>query len=562
MRFRFVVILHLFVLSALLVPAVMAAVNTTPRLVVVVTLDQFPHEYLTRFQEYFGPSGFRYLMNGAVFANATYKHANTSTGPGHAVILSGTYGRTNGIVTNSWYDRTQHRRVYCVEDKSVQLLGSDAEGRSPANFNGLTYGDMLRINTSFRSKVISISNKDRAAILTGGKFANLVLWMRDSLFVTSTYYAQTLPPWVQKFNGSGKINSYFGSVWEKILPAAAYDKVDRDDAPYEEGGNGMGRTFPHPIRGKDAQSRTSSYYSALLSSPFGAEVLAELAKQAVSGELLGKRGVTDLLSVSFSSTDYVGHSFGPYSQEMLDMVVRMDRILSDFLDFLGREIGRDRCLFVLTSDHGVSPIPQFLQTHSAAPVIKRFSSATLVAAVESVLTSRFPRTQKGLWIEHSSGGSLFFSQPALAAANATAEQAGRVVCDLLVSQPEVACAFTREQIRTLTPTTVLEQRLRNSFFERRSGDVIYAVRPLWTEGAEEPGATHGSPVESDAHVALLFRGAGVRPGVYQSEASPADIAPTLSALTGVEFTPDRDGRVLEEAVDTRTPGDKGTARPR
>jgi len=535
-----------------------AGVATHPRLVVVITLDQFPYEYLTRFEKYFtqptnGPGGFRYLMDGAVFANATYKHASTSTGPGHAVLLSGTYGRSNGIVTNSWYDRVQRRRVYCVEDKTVQLVGGSGEGRSPANFTALTYGDMLRINSAFRSKVISISNKDRAAILPGGKFANLVLWMRDSAFVTSTYYASSLPPWAQKFNASGKINSYFGKVWEKSLPAAAYEEVDRDDAPYEEGGDGLGRTFPHPIRGKDALAITSSYYSALVSSPFGAEVLAELAKQAVIGEQLGKRGVTDLLSVSFSSTDYVGHSFGPYSQEMLDLIVRMDRILSDFFLFLGREVGAEQCLLVLTSDHGVSPIPQFLKAHTTAPVIKQFSSATLVAEIETVLTTRFPRAQKDAWIEHYSGGSVFLSQAALAAGNVTAEQAGRVVCDDMLTRPEVWGAFTREQIRTMVPGTLLERRIQNSFYETRSGDVIIAFRPLWTEGLEEPGASHGAPVESDAHVPILIRGTGVRPGIYYDEASPVDIAPTLSAMTGVEFTPTREGRVLVEAMAQEEP---------
>jgi predicted AlkP superfamily pyrophosphatase or phosphodiesterase len=562
MRSRFVFILRLFMLSALLVPTGMAAINTTPRLVVVITLDQFPYEYLSRFQEYFGPSGFRYMMNGAVFANATFKHANTSTGPGHAVILSGTYGRTNGIVANNWYDRTQHRRVYCVEDKTVQLLGSNAEGRSPANFVGLTYGDMLRINTGFRAKVIALSNKDRAAILTGGKYANIALWMRDSAFVTSTYYTNALPAWVQKFNASGKANSYFGKMWEKSLPAGAYALVDRDDAPYEEDNDGFGRTFPHPIRGKDPHAITSSYYNALLCSPFGAELLADLAKQAVTGEALGRRGVTDLLSVSFSSTDYVGHAFGPHSQEMLDMAVRVDRILADFFRFLDREIGLAHCLFVLTSDHGVSPIPQYLAAHANGPVINRFSASAIVAAAESVLTARFPRADKDKWIENRSGGSLFFAPGALAAAKISAETAGRAVCEALLLRPEVAVAFTREQLRTLSPATVLERRVRNSFHEARSGDVVVAFRPLWFEGGEEPGASHGLPVESDAHVPVLFRGAGVRPGVYQNEASPADIAPTLSALTGVEFTPDREGRVLVEAMGTGVPGEKANSKPR
>ncbi len=552
----------IFILTATLCLTAPAQLAKQPRLVVVIILDQFPHEYLTRFQKHFGSTGFQYLLNGAVFADATYKHANTSTGPGHAVILSGTYGRTNGIINNSWYDRSERRRVYCVEDRTVRLLGSNDEGRSPAHFIGLTYGDMLRINTAFRAKVISISNKDRAAILLGGKYANLALWMKDSVFVTSTYYAQGLPSWVQKFNASGKVNSYFGSVWEKCLPPAAYEEVDRDDAQYEDGGNGLGLTFPHPIRGDDPRRITPSYYSALLSSPFGAEVLGELAKRAILGEQLGKRGVSDLLCVSFSSTDYVGHAFGPHSQEVLDMCVRMDRILAGFFDFLGQEFGLSQCLIILTSDHGVSPIPQFLQAHSSAPVLKHFTSKAIAADVESVLTERFPQKRKTKWIGNYSGGSLFFSEEALAAAGISAEIAGRMVCDALLLRPEVACAFTREQMRTLCPGTQLERRMRNSYYETESGDVLLAFRPLWIQGEEEHGASHGAPVEWDAHVPLLIRGTGVGSGVFHGEASPVDIAPTLSALTGVEFTPGSEGRVLVEAMSTEAAGkkDRGKAK--
>jgi predicted AlkP superfamily pyrophosphatase or phosphodiesterase len=378
--------------------------------------------------------------------------------------------------------------------------------------------------------------------------------MKDSVFVTSTYYSQALPSWVRTFNASGKINSYFNSVWEKSLPPRAYEEVDRDDAPYEDGGSGLGLTFPHIIRGEDPRIISRSYYPALLSSPFGAEMLADLAKQAIVGEQLGQRGVPDLLCVSFSSTDYVGHAFGPHSQEVLDMCVRMDRILAGFFDFLGQKFGLSHCLIVLTSDHGVSPIPQYLQAHTSAPVINRFTSNAIAAVVESVLTARFPQTQKTKWIENYSGGSLFLSERALAAAGVSVENAGRAVCEALRLRPEVACAFTREEIRTLNTGSLLERRMRNSDHETRSGDVVLAFRPLWIEGEEEPGASHGSPLEWDAHVPLLIRGPGTVSGVFYGEASPADIAPTLSALTGVEFTPANEGRVLVEAIGTGTTG--------
>ena len=489
------------------------------------------------------------IDGGAVFTNASYKHANTTTGPGHAVILSGTYGRTNGIVSNSWYDRTQKRSIYCVEDRSVQLLGSTAEGRSPANFTTVTFGDMLRISTAFHAKVITISNKDRAAILPGGKYANMAFWMMDSSFVSSTYYAQALPAWARKFNASGKINSYFGRIWERSLPPSAFDAVDDDDVPYEDGSNGLGRTFPHPIRGDSATARTPSYYSALLTSPFGAEVLASFAKEAVIGEGLGKHPDTDLLSVSFSSTDYVGHAFGPYSHEMLEMNVSMDRILADFFRFLDREVGLSRCLIVMTADHGVSPVAEYLHERSGRPAVQRLLWKPLAARAESLLTTRFPAAKGRKWIERFSGGTLYLDAETLTAAGVTTETASRAFCDDLLQCPEVAAAFTRQDIRSGGAGSRLERRVWNSFHERRSGDAFVVFNPLWQSGLGGDGASHGEPVESDAHVMLMMRGSGIRPGLYDEDASPADIAPTLSALTGVEFTPFCAGRILREALD-------------
>ncbi|MBK7258731.1 MAG: alkaline phosphatase family protein [Ignavibacteriae bacterium] len=520
----------------------------TPRLVVIVTLDQFPYDYLARYQQFYGQGGFRYLLDGAVFTNASYKHANTSTGPGHAVILSGTYARTNGISRNSWYDRNLGRSMYCVEDRSVEILGAKAEGRSPVNYKTYTYGDMLRIGTAFKAKSIAISNKDRAAILPGGKLANIALWQVDSAFVSSTYYVKELPPWVKKFNASGMVNSFFGKTWERTLPPAAFALVDRDDAPYEGFPAGQGRTFPHPIVGDSASHITSSYYGSLLGSPYGAEVLAALAREAVIGEQLGTRGVTDMLSVSFSSPDYVGHEYGPNSQEMLEMNVQMDRILADFFRFLDKQVGLSQCVIVLTADHGVSTIPAYVSHTIGRAIFQKLDGKAIRARAESLLTARFGTPGSGKWVESLSAGSLFIAPAALAHAGVTAEVAAGVVCDDMRRRPEVVAAFTRGQILALTDGSRLEQRLRNSFNDERSGDAIIVYSPFYKDNPDEHGASHGDPIESDAHVPVIFRGPGIRPGTYDADASPADIAPTLSALTGVEFTPLREGRVLLEAL--------------
>jgi predicted AlkP superfamily pyrophosphatase or phosphodiesterase len=522
-----------------------------PRLVVVVTLDQFPYDYIARYQHFYGKGGFRYLLEGgAVFADASYKHANTSTGPGHAVILSGTYARANGIVRNSWYDRALGRNVYCVEDRSVSLLGAKGEGRSPANFTGFTYGDMLRIGTAFKAKTVSISNKDRASILPGGKLATIALWQIDSAFVSSTYYMKGLPPWVKKFNASGMINGFFGKTWEHMLPPSAFALVDKDDAPYEGFPAGQGRSFPHPIVGDSASHITSSYYTSLLGSPYGAQVIAAIAREAVIGEQLGTRGVTDLLAVSFSSTDYVGHSYGPNSQEMLEMNVQMDRVLAGFFEFLDKQVGLAHCVIVLTADHGVSPIPSYVSENAGGrPIFQKVSVKAMKAQAETLLTHRFRRPQQGSWIENYSGGSLYISSAACAEAGITTETAAGVVCDVFRNRPEVIATYTRGQILGMTGGTRLEQRYRNSFNDEHSGDAIIAYGPFWKEDPDEHGASHGDPIESDAHVPVILRGNGIRPGIYFTEASPVDIAPTLSALTGVEFTPLREGRILLEALE-------------
>lgn len=552
-------ILPLLIFSVLLTAGRHAAAQhpapASPRLVVVLVLDQFPHHYLARFDKHFGPGGFRYLTGGgATFTNTTFKHANTSTGPGHAVLLSGTYARLNGITQNSWYDPVQGRNVYCVEDPSVRIIGASGEGRSPAHFEGFTYGDMLRIQNTFKSKSISLSNKDRAAILMGGRYADIALWMKDSLFVTSSYYTEHLPAWVERFNASGKSTSYFNAVWDRALPLAAYAEVDSDDVPYEEDPDGLGRAFPHPIRGKDTTQITPSYFSALLTSPFSADLLAALAKEAVKEERLGKRGVTDLLAVSFSSTDYVGHAFGPQSHEMLDMTVRMDRLLADFFRFLDREVGLAHCLFVMTSDHGVSPIPWYINTRSGRSLFRGFDRKSLTADAERILAASFRTADSLAWIDRIRGTEIYFRRATLQAAGVEAEAAARVLCDYLARRPEVATALTRGQLRMLSPRTPLEQRLLNSFNEHRGGDAVVVLQPTLTSGDGDAGATHGYPFESDAHVALVMRGPGVVPGIYHHDASPADIGPTLCVLTGVEFMPIRQGRVLVEALDTRVRG--------
>ncbi len=524
-----------------------------PRLVVVIILDQFRYEYLTRFGTYFGPDGLRYLMdNGANLTNATYKHALTSTGPGHTVILTGTYGNTNGIIANSWYDRNTGKNLYCMRDPSCRVIGANREGSSPANILVTTLGDELRLHDAFRPKVISLSTKDRASIPLGGKFANLALWMIDSVFVTSSYYAERLPTWVEAMNASGLVNSYFGKRWEKCLPESAYATVDVDDASYEDGRNGLGRVFPHPIVGNDPVRITPSYYEALLTSPYGNEILAALAKRAVVAESLGNRGVTDLLCFNLSSNDYVGHRFGPHSQEVLDISIRADRLLADFFAFLEREIGLENCLIVVTSDHGAGPAAGYLRTHVPQSMPAVSARQPLKEYCEAALTGAFgPLHGSSSWVAQMISRGIYLNPAALAEKNLSVEAAARVLVDSILTRREIFAAYSAGQIAALTPQSVVELRMKNSFFPQRSGDVVYCFPPYYHEEEEWMGAQHGAPYEYDAHVVLLIAGEGIQKGMYAMEASPADIAPTLAALLGIEFPSARAGRVLVEILKPR-----------
>lgn len=524
-----------------------------PRLVVIISIDQFRYDYLTRFSEHFGRGGFNYLLDeGASFSNATFKHALNLTGAGHAVIASGSYGSTNGIIANNWYDGATRRNMYCVQDDSVRIVGARGPGKSPRNLIGSTFGDVLRMSTAFQSKVISVAGKDRAAILMGGHLANGVYWMAESLFVSSTYYMNDLPQWVQNFNRSGTINSYYGRVWEKVLPEDAYAMQDVDDAPYEDGGNGLGTAFPHRITGDDPSRLTGSYYHALGSSPFASEILDAFVREAIRSEKLGQRNVTDLLCIGFSANDIVGHAFGPNSHEVLDMTARTDRMLEGFFAFLDEEVGLRHCVIVLTSDHGVAPIPEFVLKHKHDAPAGRLGHARLEEYVNASLTKAYGALKKNQrWLDRIANNSIHLNPDALHEKKLTVEAAARVVAGDLITRPEIAVALTRSDLSTLHTVSDLELRMKRSFHPARSGDVFFALKPYYISDSWSTGTTHGQPYDYDAHVPVIFVGDGIRRGAYATEASPADIAPTLSALLGIEFPAGREGRVLVEALDLR-----------
>lgn len=532
-------------LVALVSVAVSAgAQRPTPDLVVLISLDQFRADYLQRFRPYFGSSGFNLLLGrGAVFSDCHHRHALTNTGPGHAVMLTGTFANTNGIIENDWIDRNTLRPTNCVSDPSVEIIGrataaQKPEGRSPRNLNVTTVGDEFKLARGGKPKVIGIANKDRAAILMSGHLADAAYFMQEGSFVTSTYYMKQVPTWVAAWNQEGKARSYFGKVWDRVLPASAYDIQGPDDMEGEYTGGGLGRTFPKTITGGENKPG-SAFYSSLGSTPFASELLADFAKAAVMHENLGKRGTTDILCLGFSAPDAIGHSYGPNSHEVMDNAVRTDRILGELFEFLEGWVGLNRCTIILTADHGAPPMPEYLRATGRDIPTGRMRFRDAARAEEEALNARFgPLADKGPWLLNYG----LIQPSALTEKNLDPKEVQTVMRDAALKLPWVEAAYTRSQLERGDVNDSLGRQALLSFNRERSGDLMVLVKPYFFQ--RDVGVSHGSPYNYDTHVPLLWYGVGVPRGEHTERVGVDDLAPTLSHLLGIPAPPKANGRVL------------------
>lgn len=516
-----------------------AAPVSPPRLVVVIVVDQFRSDYLRRFRPFFGPGGFnRFLQTGASFPQARYRHATTSTCPGHAVILTGSYAEVNGIIANGWYDRGTAGPVNCAEDKGVSLVGSAGPGRSPRRLLARTVGDLLKRATAGRSRVVTVAGKDRSAIMLGGHLGDAAYWMVDTMFVTSTYYRRDLPPWVREFNGARPVSAYFGRTWDRLLPAASYQMMGPDDEPAESDVAGMGRMFPHPLAGR----------AAFENSPFLNDVLADFALRAVEAEGLGRDTVPDLLGIGFSASDHVGHTYGPDSHEVMDATLRLDRTLRRLFDALDRTIGLASVVVVLTADHGVGPMPEVVKRHHpGASVARRQDPASIEAAARRALVARYGRIPAPGWIVYHSPPMMYLNVGALEARHVPVGDAECVAQAAVQAFPGVHEVLTSEELGRQRARGV-ETAATRSFYPPRSGNLYYTLEPYLLADAGRTGADHGTTWRYDQEVPLLWLGRGIIPGEHQGPADIADIAPTLSALLGLASPAGATGRALAGLV--------------
>jgi predicted AlkP superfamily pyrophosphatase or phosphodiesterase len=509
-----------------------------PKLVVAIVVDQLRYDYLERFQDHFSSNGFKLLTDrGAFLTFAHYNYSPTVTGPGHASFLSGSTPSSHGIIGNDWFNRQTRKSVYCVEDQSVEGVGTaPSNGRmSPRNFIGSNFADELRLR--FHSKVVGISMKDRGAILPAGRKPAGAYWFESASgnFITSSYYRTNLPAWVVSFNERKRASAFIGQTWDRLIDSKFY--TDPDDAAGESLLPGEKTpTFPHVVAAGGREG-----YGIIISSPFGNQLLAEFARAAIEGEHLGESGVPDLLCVSFSSIDYIGHAFGPYSQEVQDAMLRLDRQLNEFFEYLGHRFGLANIVVVLSADHGVAPTAEFAAEKGLEG--SRLNQTLLMAELAGKLDSKFGKGSYFL-SPRLFDGNIYLNLETLADKKISVNEVSASIREWVLATGQYQAVFTRDQLLEGRAPGLIGQMALNGYNPERSGDLVLVAKPFHIPGDSKSGTTHGSPYNYDTHVPVLFFGSPFIPGRYPDEFSISDIAPTLSVAFHLEEPSNSSGRPL------------------
>jgi Type I phosphodiesterase / nucleotide pyrophosphatase len=519
------------------------AVDREPRLVMQITVDQLRGDLPGRFADRLGDGGFRYLMEkGTWYMDAHYQHANTETAVGHATLSTGADPSRHGVVANDWIDQDTGVFVYNTEDDRHHIIGKEArahEGVSPRNLMASTISDEMVVHNGGRSRAFSVSVKDRGAILPGGHVGK-AFWFskRSGEFVTSTYYYDDYPSWVKQWNASKPADTYKGKSWELLHDRATYVHGEMDDRPYEADFKPLGRTFPHSLGGD-----TKYFYLFLTLTPVGDALTLDFAKALIENEQLGRNpsGAPDYLQISFSSTDYIGHLFGPSSLETEDNILRLDRTLADLFHFIDEKIGLDQTLIVLSGDHGAPEAPEYMAEMGLSTGRFAFDWFKTEGPLTEALQKKYGRAD---FISGHSHPYLYLNLDAIASARLNVADVERFVADELIKIPGIAYAQTRSDLLAgrITESPVQNQ-IRRSFHPTRSGNIHMVPEQYWflhsTEEAEKMGigsiaAIHGSPWAYDTFVPIFFAGHSVPAQIIRRRVAPTDIAVTVTTYLGVK----------------------------
>jgi predicted AlkP superfamily pyrophosphatase or phosphodiesterase len=501
-----------------------SAYNARPKLVVIVVIDQFRGDYLERYRDQWGEGGFRLLLDrGADFTDCNYNYANTRTAPGHATLLTGAYTNGHGIMANEWWDPQKKAMVAAADDDQTKLVGlaGDVPGASPHNLLADTLGDELKLATQGKSRVFAISLKDRASVLPGGFSADGAYWIdrATGAWITSTYYRTELPKWVQDFNNNKRGDKYLNQEWK------------------DSNGNVLRTTKP-------AEGKAGNFYDLVGSTPLANDYEFEFARELITYEKLGSGPATDLLIVSLSANDILGHKVGPDSAEMQAMAMAMDRQLAGFFEYLGHQIGLANIWIALSADHGIAPLPK------VATMLRVPGSNLPIDKIRSQINSGLSAklSHPGEYVKQLDYPVAWLNQDAFAAVKANEQEAEHAVGEAL-KQAGLRGYYTRSQLeRGDAPNTELGLKYLHSY-SPLGGWYVLGIPTPFTIGFSG-GTDHATPYTYDTHVPLAFYGLPFQPGTYRTHTEPVDMVATLASLLGVNAPTHAVGRVLTEILAT------------
>lgn len=519
----------------------LSAADAAPKLLVVIVVDQMRADYVERFRDDWS-SGLRRLVDeGAWFTRAAYPYLTTFTCAGHATIGTGAFPHVHGIFSNTWFDRQRSAVIPCTDDQQARVVpyGKEAGSRTgPSNLLVPSLADEMR---GTGAHVVTLALKARSAIMLAGHGGDAVTWISESLegWETSTAYSQAPVPQVKAFVAANPLDADYGKTWDRRLASSRYREPD--DGLGEDPTTGWTSTFPHVLKGTAANGKPdTAYYDQWQHSPLADAYVARMAGSLAESMQLGAHGGTDFLGVSFSSPDLVGHAFGPNSQEIQDMYANLDQSIGGLLNQLDWVVGAGQYVVALTSDHGVTPIPE--QLKKAGLDAGRMNGSALLNAGESRAVAGLGL---GRYLSRLNGNDVYF-EPGM---YAKVQQKPKVLKDIvgqMAKQPGVARVFTSDQVAAGASSRDPQLRAAAlSYVPGRSGDLVISAKPGWMFSGG--GTTHGSGVPDDQRVPVVLYGFGIKPGRYDGQASPADVAPTLARMAGVPL-PKAEGRALTEAL--------------
>ncbi|NIG57038.1 alkaline phosphatase PafA [Chitinophaga sp. Cy-1792] len=509
-----------------------------PKLVVGVVVDQMRWDYLYRYGSRYSAGGFKRLLNeGFSCENTLINYTPTITACGHTCIYTGSVPAIHGIIGNSWFSPELGRSVYCAEDTTVTTVGSSSSAgkMSPRNMLVTTIGDELRLSNNFQSKVIGIAIKDRGAILPAGHSANAAYWYDGSSgnWITSTYYMNQLPGWVQEFNNEKLPQQYLAKPWNTLYPISSYVLSTADEKSYEgKYKNASNTSFPHDL--------SAIANGSVAATPYGNTMTLEFAKKAIEANEMGKGAVTDFLAISLSSTDYVGHQFGPNSVEIEDTYLRLDQDLSTFFTYLDAKVGKGNYLFFITADHGVAHVPGFMEENKLPG--GTWNDKAAMDALNEQVNAKF--AVKGA-IRAVDNYQFWLDHDGIANTGKNKKEISEFIISQLLKSPAIANAFPLKKLNDVVLPVVMKNMFTNGLNAKRSGDIQVILTPGYIDGGKT-GTTHGLWYPYDAHIPLVWMGWGIHAGKSNRTVGMTDITPTLAALLHIQMPSGNVGQVIEE----------------